>query len=128
MTAIRQKRYDLFTIIVLGESILAATVAVQSAVDADEAGGALFGVAAGGLLIVFAMWWLYFARSAHRFLVSNRVSFVWGYGHFFVFAAAAAVGAGLAATFSPAPVLATGLVLAALIVASEVTGGTRPAR
>ncbi|SNQ50792.1 putative membrane protein [Frankia canadensis] len=91
------ERYGLFTIIVLGESILSATIAVQSAFDEHRAGGALFAVAAGGLLIVFALWWLYFARSAHGFLVSNRVSFVWGYGHFFVFAAAAALGAGLAA-------------------------------
>jgi len=90
------ERFGLFTIIVLGESVLAAAVTVQSAVDAGEGIGSLYVVAGGGLLTVFAMWWLYFAKPAHRFLTSNRVGFTWGYGHYLVFASAAAVGAGLA--------------------------------
>ena len=80
----------------LGESILAATVAVQSALDAGGTLGDLAEVAAGGLLVVFAMWWLYFGKPARHGGVTSAVSFVWGYGHLFVFAAAAAVGAGLA--------------------------------
>ena len=91
------ERYGLFTLIVLGESVLAATMAVQSALDEHHATGNLYLVAAGGLLIVFAMWWLYFAKPAYRFLTaSNRASYLWGYGHYFIFASAAAVGAGLA--------------------------------
>ncbi|MQA87920.1 MAG: low temperature requirement protein A [Streptosporangiales bacterium] len=90
------ERYGLFTIIVLGESILAATMAVQSALDVQGATGALLATAGGGLLVTFSLWWLYFAKSAHRLLVSNRAAFRWGYGHYFVFASAAAVGAGLA--------------------------------
>jgi low temperature requirement protein LtrA len=94
------ERYGLFTLIVLGESVLAATVAVQSGLDAGEAVGALLALAAGGLLIVFSMWWLYFDQPARRLLGtgrahSNRVSFLWGYGHLLIFASAAAVGAGL---------------------------------
>ena len=88
------ERYGLFTLIVLGESVLAATTAMQSAFDGRR-GGSLVTLAVGGLLIVFAMWWLYFAKPAYPFLTSNRVGFVWGYGHYFVFASAAAVGAGL---------------------------------
>jgi hypothetical protein len=42
------------------------------------------------------MWWLYFAKEAHAFLTSLRAGIVWGYGHYLVFASAAAVGAGLA--------------------------------
>ena len=42
------------------------------------------------------MWWLYFAKEAREFLTSLRAGFVWGYGHYLVFASAAAVGAGLA--------------------------------
>ena len=42
------------------------------------------------------MWWMYFDRPVHDLLTSLRKAFVWGYGHYFVFAAAAAVGAGLA--------------------------------
>ncbi|MGC5412515.1 low temperature requirement protein A, partial [Streptomyces sp. DT225] len=41
-------------------------------------------------------WWLYFAQSAPRLLTSLRTALLWGYGHYLVFASAAAVGAGLA--------------------------------
>ncbi len=50
----------------------------------------------GGLLILFSMWWLYFERPVHDLLGTMRSAFVWGYGHYFVFASAAAVGAGFA--------------------------------
>jgi low temperature requirement protein LtrA len=93
------ERYGLLTIIVLGESILAATVAVQSALESGERIGSLAPIIIGGLLIVYAMWWLYFYRPAHDLLhhASLRRVFAWGYGHFAVFTAAAAVGAGLSA-------------------------------
>jgi low temperature requirement protein LtrA len=90
------ERYGLFTLIVLGESLLAATVAAQSALDAEAAFGELATTATGGLLTVFGMWWLYFAKGASRQLASLRSALVWGYGHYLVFASAAAVGAGLA--------------------------------
>jgi low temperature requirement protein LtrA len=90
------ERYGLFTLIVLGECVLASTLAIQSALDADAALADLATTAAGGLLTVFAMWWLYFAKEAHRLLTSLRAGIVWGYGHYLVFASAAAVGAGLA--------------------------------
>ena len=83
------------TLIVLGESILAATVAVQSAME-GAAPGRLVAVAGGGLLILFSMWWLYFGEPAHERLRGRREAFIWGYGHLFIFASAAAVGAGLA--------------------------------
>jgi low temperature requirement protein LtrA len=89
------ERYGCFTLIVLGESVAAATVAVQSAVDEHEAFRELLPIAAGGLLICFAAWWIYFARSVEEHLRSNRVAFVWGYGHYLVFLSAAAIGAGL---------------------------------
>ena len=90
------ERYSLFTLIVLGESVLAATLAIQTALDADTAFVDLATTAAGGLLTVFGMWWLYFAKEAHELLTSLRAGIVWGYGHYLVFASAAAVGAGLA--------------------------------
>jgi low temperature requirement protein LtrA len=89
------ERYGLFTLIVLGETVAAATVAVQSAVDEHEELGRLVPVAIGGLLICFAAWWIYFARSVHEHLRSNRQAFAWGYGHYVVFGSAAAIGAGL---------------------------------
>ncbi|HZI81580.1 MAG TPA: low temperature requirement protein A [Vicinamibacterales bacterium] len=89
------ERYGLLTLIVLGESILAATMAVQAAVAAGERVVVLAPIIVGGLLIVYSLWWLYFDRSAHDLLTTMRRAFVWGYGHYFVFAAAAAIGAGL---------------------------------
>ena len=90
------ERYGLFTLIVLGESILASSVAFQVAVDGRDGDTTLVLTAVGALLTVFSMWWLYFARPAAESLVSTRLAFLWGYGHFVVFAAAAAVGAGVA--------------------------------
>jgi low temperature requirement protein LtrA len=95
------ERYGLFTIIVLGESITAATMGIQEAMKAEsEHGlGGLVGVVIGGLLIVFAMWWQYFSVPAHELVEerSKRIvrSLSWGYGHVFVFASAAALGPGL---------------------------------
>ncbi len=89
------ERYGLFTIIVLGESILAGTVAVQTVVDDVGLDAELVGIIAGGLLIVFSMWWIYFDYQTPQVLTSNRPGFIWGYGHLVVFAAVAAVGAGL---------------------------------
>jgi low temperature requirement protein LtrA len=90
------ERYGLFTLIVLGECVLASTVAIQTALDENAALADLATTAAGGLLTVFGMWWLYFGKEASEFLTSLRAGIVWGYGHYLVFASAAAVGAGLA--------------------------------
>ncbi|MEU7165175.1 low temperature requirement protein A [Streptomyces morookaense] len=89
------ERYGLFTIIVLGETVSAATVAVQSAVDEHGSLGTLLPIAAGGLLIIFAAYWIYFAVPIHLHLASNSQAFLWGYGHYPVFVSAAAVGAGI---------------------------------
>ena len=89
------ERYGLFTLIVLGESVLAATTAVQSALDSGRDIGGLLSLAGAGVVVVFAMWWLYFDEPAHDLLTSTRVGFLWGYGHLAVFSAIAAVGAGL---------------------------------
>jgi low temperature requirement protein LtrA len=98
------ERYGLFTIIVLGESILAATIAVQAALASGERLFALLPIIAGGLLIVYSLWWLYFYRPVHDVLANRKLStaITWGYGHFMVFASAAAVGAGLAASVDQA--------------------------
>ncbi|WBB68646.1 low temperature requirement protein A [Micromonospora sp. WMMD812] len=87
------ERYGLFTLIVLGEAVLAISLAIQTGVDAGEHG--LWSLAAAGAVIVFALWWVYFDRPVE---VSTRLrdSLVWGYGHYLIFASIAAVGAGLA--------------------------------
>ncbi|KUN70238.1 hypothetical protein AQJ46_17910 [Streptomyces canus] len=89
------ERYGLFTIIVLGETIAAATVAVKSGLDENDALDELLPIALGGLLIIFAAWWIYFVVPIHGRLRSSKQAFLWGYGHYLVFASAAAIGAGL---------------------------------
>jgi len=89
------ERYGLFTIIVLGECILAASTAVQEALTAGGLSLQLLTLAAGGLVLVLAMWWAYFKHDATVEPTELRQAFIWGYGHYFVFAAVAATGAGL---------------------------------
>jgi low temperature requirement protein LtrA len=97
------ERYGLFTIIVLGELLLATTAGVHAALGARATFGELATVVIGGLLTVFSLWWMYFDLPTEdivtevRSAFSERISgaFVWGYGHYVVFASAAAVGAGL---------------------------------
>jgi low temperature requirement protein LtrA len=88
-----QERYGLLTLIVLGESVLASTLAIQAAIDGGGLDAGLAGVIAGGLVTLFAMWWIYFDCTPD---VRAGSSFVWGYGHYVVFASAAATGAGIA--------------------------------
>ncbi|MGW5557801.1 low temperature requirement protein A [Micromonospora sp. NPDC003944] len=89
------ERYGLFTLIVLGETVLAISMAIQTGLDAGE--HRLWSLAAAGAVIVFALWWLYFDRPIEA---PDRMpySLIWGYGHYLVFGAIAAVGAGLGAT------------------------------
>ena len=75
--------------------MLAGSIAIGAALDLDQL-GEVWGVAVGSLLLVFAMWWKYFARPADDLLTDSATAFRWGYGHFVVFASAAAVGAGIA--------------------------------
>jgi low temperature requirement protein LtrA len=89
-----EERYGLFMIIVLGESVLAASFAIQAAMSDAAVTGELLTVAAGGLLILFSFWWFYFDRPEDS-LGSLREVATWAYAHFFVFAAVAAIGAGL---------------------------------
>ncbi|MET7684025.1 low temperature requirement protein A [Streptomyces sp. NPDC005423] len=95
------ERYELFTLIVLGESVASATVAVRDAFDRHQGTTALYATAGGGVLMAYAMWWLYFASPAYTLLATthqaDRRRFPWAYGHYLVFASATAEGAGLAA-------------------------------
>ena len=89
------ERYGLLNLIVIGECISSATGAIRLAMGTAGATWELVSIVAGGLLVVFALWWIYFDHEAHDVLDRKRV-FVWGYGHYFVFSAMAALGAGIA--------------------------------
>lgn len=89
------ERYGLFTIIVLGESILASATAIVHALDEATHYGSLIVLAITAFVIVACMWWVYFAFPQGDRLTSNRRAFLWGYGHYFIFAAAAAYSAGI---------------------------------
>ena len=97
------ERYGLFTIIVLGEAVLATSIVVQAALRGTTSFGDLAPDVVGGLLVVFSMWWVYFDMPAGQLMrevrqaFDDRLSgaFAWGYGHYLVFSSAAAVGAGL---------------------------------
>jgi low temperature requirement protein LtrA len=90
------ERYGLFTLIVLGETAAAVTDAVSTALDTHVAFSDIASLVVGGIVTVFAMWWLYFAYDAPTKLTSIAASLRWSYGHYAVYASAAAVGAGLA--------------------------------
>lgn len=85
-----RERYGLFTLIVLGESIVVAVTGLET----GSSGQAVL-VAVTGFVIAVCIWWVYFGRVG---VIPDRdrllPAFLWGYGHLLVFAgiAAAAVG------------------------------------
>ena len=90
------ERFGLFTIIVLGECVLAATTAIQEAITAGGVSWSLVILALGALVLIGSMWWAYFKHDAvEDHDLDRETAFLWGYGHYVVFAAVAAVGAGL---------------------------------
>ena len=90
------ERYGLFVIILLGESVAAATAAMQRALAATGVTPSLVMVGASGLVLLFAIWWIYYLEPAERGLTDRpQFSYFWGYGHWFLFAAIAAVGSGI---------------------------------
>ncbi len=89
------ERYTLFTIILLGESVLAVSTGIADAL-ADGLRPMPVLIALSGLVLLFALWWLYESQPSGAALAARRTrSFLWGYGHYGSFAALAALGAGL---------------------------------
>ncbi|HEY1274850.1 MAG TPA: low temperature requirement protein A [Thermoleophilaceae bacterium] len=93
------ERFGLFTLIVLGEAIIAVSVGTA---QADWAVGSAL-TAALGFALAAALWRLYFARfdaDVFNWALAGgpserRRSFVFGYGHLPLLAAIAAVGVGV---------------------------------
>ncbi|MGO1924860.1 MAG: low temperature requirement protein A [Brachybacterium tyrofermentans] len=91
------ERYGCFTLIVLGESLLASANAVFAALGHVQDLRPLFALAALTLIVTAALWWIYFWPPHHTAIRSLRGSLVYGYGHFFLLAAAGAFSAGISA-------------------------------
>jgi low temperature requirement protein LtrA len=89
------ERYGLFTLILLGESLLASATAIIEALAAGDHVPQLVGLAAAGLVITAGMWWVYYAREQAPLLEAARSGFGFGYLHYAIFAAAGAVSAGI---------------------------------
>ena len=120
------ERYGLFTIIVLGECVLAVTAAVAPQADGGLLHADLVLVAGGGLVLLFALWWIYFLTPAAEVLrAERRRSFRWGYGHYGIFAALAALGAGLevAAERAQGHTETAGTVSTGAVSGGAVSGG-----
>jgi low temperature requirement protein LtrA len=89
------ERYGLFTLIVLGESLLASANAIVDALEKVESLGPLIAISVLTLVVTASLWWIYFWPPHHRAITSFRRSLRYGYTHYFVFAAAAAFSAGI---------------------------------
>ncbi len=86
-----EERFGLLTIIVLGESILASMNSFKALIEHFSFD--LLFVSIGCLLTLFGIWWLYFNNSVEHKLRNKKIAFQWGYGHYIIFASAAAIGA-----------------------------------
>jgi low temperature requirement protein LtrA len=90
------ERYGLLAIIALGEGVLGTVAAVQPVIAEQGWSGEAIVLVTAGVVLTFGMWWAYFAEPFGELLELDRgASFVFGYAHILVFAAIAAVGAGL---------------------------------
>ncbi|UVI35478.1 low temperature requirement protein A [Brevibacterium spongiae] len=89
------ERYGCFTIIVLGESLLASANAVFDALGEVADIVPLISLGLLCLIVTAAMWWIYFWPPHHRAIGSLGGSLKYGYGHYFIFAAAGAFSAGV---------------------------------
>jgi low temperature requirement protein LtrA len=89
------ERYGLFTLIVLGESLLASANGIIEAVHDHEALAPLIALSVLTLVVTAALWWIYFWPPHHTAIRSFASSLRYGYTHYFVFAAAGAFSAGI---------------------------------
>ncbi|CAN7379683.1 MULTISPECIES: low temperature requirement protein A [Ensifer] len=90
------ERYGLLAIIALGEGVVGTVASITAVVDGEGWNLDVALVCLAGTGLTFGMWWIYFLLpSAEVLHVHRRRSFVWGYGHMFIFAAIVATGAGL---------------------------------
>jgi len=90
------ERYGLLNIIVLGETLLASSIAISNLTAQHTPTLALLQIPLLAMVLLFCLWWLYFSREEHLGKGGLTMALTWGYGHLIIYAAGAAVGAGIA--------------------------------
>jgi low temperature requirement protein LtrA len=90
------ERYGLLNIIVLGETLLASSIAISNLTAEQAPTLALLQLPLLAMVLLFCLWWLYFSREEHLTQQTLAMALTWGYGHLIIYAAGAAVGAGIA--------------------------------
>lgn len=90
------ERYGLLNIIVLGETLLASSIAISNLTTDQAPTLALLQIPLLAMVVLFCLWWLYFSREEHLKQQTLAMALTWGYGHLIIYAAGAAVGAGIA--------------------------------
>ncbi|MBT4763232.1 MAG: low temperature requirement protein A [Bdellovibrionaceae bacterium] len=91
------ERYGLLNIIVLGEILLSAALALQAMSKSGHWTVDLIILTVCATIVPFVLWWFYFCEEENLSSEEMNHVFLWGYGHFIIFASAAAIGAGFAA-------------------------------
>jgi low temperature requirement protein LtrA len=91
------ERYGLLMIISLGEIVLAISHGYGLLNEAESPFEVAL-CATSALVIVFAIWWVYFCEQEHMPRTDLSHAILWGYGHVFIFAATAGLGSALAAS------------------------------
>jgi low temperature requirement protein LtrA len=84
------ERFGLFTLIVLGESVISVA---QGAADVDWTAATL-AAAVAGFLVVAGLWWLYFDRLEEGAVRSVLRALVWNYAHLPLLAGLVSVAVG----------------------------------
>jgi low temperature requirement protein LtrA len=85
------ERFGLFTLIVLGESVVRVA---QGAANVSDWTAATLAAAGGGFLIVAGLWWLYFDRIDEGAVRSVLRGLVWNYAHLLLLAGLVSVAVG----------------------------------
>lgn len=90
------ERYGLLTIIVLGEGVVGVSNSIQYfLVNSASAASSIIFLGSSLVALVFSLWWLYFIVPFDTILNKERRRhdlFLFGYGHFFIFASIAGLG------------------------------------
>lgn len=115
------ERFGLFTIIVIGESILAATIALEDALGSPGTDSMVV-IGMATLLSAFCVWWLYFDVLDGRPVTLDATRALrWGHGHLLAFCAIGAMGAAADVAIQvQAESLAFGIPLRVAVVAPAV--------